>query len=203
LRRRDAGDQQLGLEPDDASPSHWLSRLEQTFGTDETAFAEHLLNQLVEAIHIIDKDPAVTERTVNAALAAVHGIGPRDEAEAMLVAQMVATHGLAMSLTKVASTSTFPPQIEAALNNAIKLMRTYTAQMEALVRYRRRGEQTVRVEHVHVHPGGQAVVGIQCPDGRSRKGFTACGSTPRACRCIRVCVAEPALGAAGHASRRR
>jgi hypothetical protein len=32
--------------------------------------------------------------------------------------------------------------------------------MEALIRYRRRGEQTVRVEHVHVHPGGQAVVGI-------------------------------------------
>jgi hypothetical protein len=99
-------------------------------------------------------------RTVNAALAAVHGIAPRDEAEAMLVAQMVATHGLAMSLTKAASTSTFPPQIEAALNSAIKLMRTYTAQMEALVRYRRRGEQAVRVEHVHVHPGGQALVGV-------------------------------------------
>jgi hypothetical protein len=93
-----------------------LSRLEQTFGSDETAFAEHLLNQLVEAIHIIDKDPAVTERTVNAALAAIHGIAPRDETEAMLATQMVATHGLAVSLMKVASTSTFPPQIEAALN---------------------------------------------------------------------------------------
>ena len=34
---------------------------------------------------------------------------------------------------------------------AIKLLRTYTAQLEALAKLRRGGEQTVRVEHVHVH----------------------------------------------------
>jgi hypothetical protein len=64
LRRRVTTDLQLGLEPDDPDPGQWVTRLEQTFGTGETAFAEHLLNQLVDAIHIIDKDPAVTERTV-------------------------------------------------------------------------------------------------------------------------------------------
>ena len=42
---------------------------------------------------------------------------------------------------------------------AVKLLRTYTAQAEALAKLRRGGEQTVRVEHVHVHAGGQAVVG--------------------------------------------
>ena len=35
----------------------------------------------------------------------------------------------------------------------------YTAQTEALAKLRRGGEQVVRVEHVHVHPGGQAIVG--------------------------------------------
>ena len=32
-------------------------------------------------------------------------------------------------------------------------------QIEALAKLKRGGEQTVRVEHVHVYPGGQAIVG--------------------------------------------
>jgi hypothetical protein len=35
----------------------------------------------------------------------------------------------------------------------------YAAQMEALKRYRSGGEQKMTVEHVHVHPGAQAIVG--------------------------------------------
>jgi hypothetical protein len=42
---------------------------------------------------------------------------------------------------------------------ATKMMRTYTTQVEALAKLRRGGNQTVRVEHVHVHAGGQAIVG--------------------------------------------
>jgi hypothetical protein len=38
-------------------------------------------------------------------------------------------------------------------------MRTFTMQVEALARKRRKGEQNVTVKHVHVHAGGQAVVG--------------------------------------------
>jgi hypothetical protein len=40
-----------------------------------------------------------------------------------------------------------------------KLARTFTAQMEALKRYRTGGEQKVTVQHVTVNEGGQAVVG--------------------------------------------
>jgi hypothetical protein len=40
---------------------------------------------------------------------------------------------------------------------AVKLMRTCTAQVQALAKLQRGGEQTVRV--VHVHSGGRAVVG--------------------------------------------
>ena len=47
----------------------------------------------------------------------------------------------------------------------MKLLRTYTAQVEALAKLRRGGEQTVRVEHVHVYPGGQAIVGSVTPRG--------------------------------------
>ena len=44
-------------------------------------------------------------------------------------------------------------------NLAVKLLRTYTMQIEALQRHRGKGEQKMTVEHVHVHAGGQAIVG--------------------------------------------
>jgi len=44
-------------------------------------------------------------------------------------------------------------------NLTTKFMRTYTMQVEALVRKRRKGEQKISVKHVHVYAGGQAVVG--------------------------------------------
>jgi Enolase, N-terminal domain len=52
---------------------------------------------------------------------------------------------------------------ERALN---KLARTFAAQVEALKRYRSGGEQTVRVEHVTVNEGGQAIVGTVTHGGR-------------------------------------
>ena len=40
-----------------------------------------------------------------------------------------------------------------------KLARTFTRQVEALKKYRSTGEQTIRVQHVNVSDGGQAIVG--------------------------------------------
>jgi hypothetical protein len=38
-------------------------------------------------------------------------------------------------------------------------------------RYRRGNKQTVEVRHVHIHPGGQGVVGIINSTRRSRRGW--------------------------------
>ena len=46
---------------------------------------------------------------------------------------------------------------EATGNMAVKLLRTFALQAEALAKLQRKGEQIVKV--VHVHPGGQAIVG--------------------------------------------
>ena len=45
------------------------------------------------------------------------------------------------------------------LNQANKLSRTYANLVEALNRHRGKGQQKISVEHVHVHAGGQAIVG--------------------------------------------
>ena len=48
----------------------------------------------------------------------------------------------------------------AAMASAVaRLLRAYATQVEALRRLRNGNSQTVRVEHVHVNEGGQAVIG--------------------------------------------
>jgi hypothetical protein len=52
------------------------------------------------------------------------------------------------------------------LNQANKLSRTWATLLDALNKHRGKGQQKVTVEHVHVHAGGQAVVGtIERPGG--------------------------------------
>ena len=52
------------------------------------------------------------------------------------------------------------------MGSGLKLARTYATLIEALNRHRGKGQQKVTVEHVHVHAGGQAVVGmVETPGG--------------------------------------
>jgi hypothetical protein len=52
------------------------------------------------------------------------------------------------------------------LAQANKLSLTFATLLDALNRHRGKGQQKVTVEHVHVHSGGQAVVGmVEMPGG--------------------------------------
>jgi hypothetical protein len=100
----------------------------------------------------------LSDAVVNGALAAIHGIALRDETEAMLATQMVAAHHAAMEFMRQAVSTDYRLTLQNAGNLAVKLLRTYTTQMEALSRYRgKTSEQKVTVEHVH--RGGQAIAG--------------------------------------------
>jgi hypothetical protein len=49
----------------------------------------------------------------------------------------------------------------ANLLRATRLMRLFSEQLEAMAKLKgKAGQQKVTVEHVHVHSGGQAVVGV-------------------------------------------
>jgi hypothetical protein len=78
----------------------------------------------------------------------------------MLASQLIAAHNAAMECYRRAmlSEQTLEGRRE-NLNQANKLFRTYTLLLEALNRHRGKGQQKVTVEHVHVHEGGQAIVG--------------------------------------------
>ena len=106
-----------------------------------------------------------SEQDINGALAAVHGIQANDEIEAMLAVQMVATHFAATRALRRLKGSDMVSQQDSNGNLAVKLLRTFAAQTEALQRYRGKGHQKVTVEHVHVHTGGQAIVGSVSQSG--------------------------------------
>jgi hypothetical protein len=105
------------------------------------------------------KEALPAAATINGALAALHGIQPRDEAEAMLAVQMVATHAAALELLGRALRGEYRATLQDSGNLAVKLLRTYAAQLEALQRYRGGGQQRIVVERVTVNRGGQAIVG--------------------------------------------
>ena len=93
-------------------------------------------------------------------LEAMVGISPQDESEGMLAAQMVACHNAAMECFRRAMIKEQPlAGRQQNLSFANKLTRTYALAMEALDKHRGKGQQKVTVEHVHVHQGGQAIVG--------------------------------------------
>jgi hypothetical protein len=118
-----------------------------------------LANQVVQALWV-SSDPETRNRQFSATVAALVGIGPKDEIEGMLAAQMIAAYNAAMECHRRAmiGEQTFEGRKE-NLTQANKLSRTYTTLLEALNRHRGKGQQKVTVEHVHVHSGGQAIVG--------------------------------------------
>ena len=104
---------------------------------------------------------------MNAGVAAVAAIEPQDEVETMLAIQMFGTHSLAADMLVKAKQARTTEEVERYGTLATKMLRTYTAQIEALSRLRRGGEQKVTVEHVHVYGGGQAIVGnVNRPDAQ-------------------------------------
>jgi hypothetical protein len=146
----------------------FVTQLYDCFGTGSAAFAEHAIARLAAIIRGKGSAPS-TQTELNAALAAVDGIRPTNEIEAMLAVQMVATHETAMEMLSRAKQAESTQRLHEYGSLAVKLLRTYTTQVEALARLRRGGEQRVIVQHVHINEGGQAIVGAVNHPGGSEK----------------------------------
>jgi hypothetical protein len=79
--------------------------------------------------------------------------------EAALAVQMACTRTAAMAVLAKLDVAFATEQRVAAFGSAAaRLMRAYATQVEVLRRPRNGGQQYVRVEHVHVNDGGQAIV---------------------------------------------
>jgi hypothetical protein len=158
LLRRDGYQEQTCPPASELDTKDWQARLNTALGTVSPDFVRSSLLQIQSAA----RSPygTVSELAINAALAMVEAAAPRDEIEAALAIQMACTHAAAMSiLAKMDSGFGTERRIAAFGSTAARLMKVFTMQVEVLRRLRHGGHQFVRVEHVHVNDGGQAVIG--------------------------------------------
>jgi hypothetical protein len=168
----DRGTAGIVVYPDHSNDEGHMYRLADAFGTRSRQFVYSMLNGLGKATenHPLDCDfgpGSPNQLKFNAALAIIDGARPQDEIEAMLAAHMAVTNIVLLELVARTRGSIAGHRYEGdgikrldVLGNLTnKFMRTYTMQVEALARKRRKGEQNIRVEHVHVYAGGQAIVG--------------------------------------------
>lgn len=90
---------------------------------------------------------------------AIQSMRPHDEFEAQLISQLLVLHEHSMEYLGRAMRAERVDFANVYVNAASKLLARHHETLESLLKYRRKGEQRVHVEHVHVHDGGQAIVG--------------------------------------------
>ena len=144
--------------PPDGQAREWWQRLRKAFGTASSAFVQASLYQLIAAARL--PGGGISEIAVNASLAFIESAKPKDEVESALLVQMACTHTAAMSvLGTFAGFHSHHHDVPLKASAAARLLRAYATQVETLRRLRNGGSQVVRVEHVHVNEGGQALIG--------------------------------------------
>lgn len=150
---------ELGSLPISAAAEQELSA---ATGVSSDSATRLFLEQVLSACLELHGDRG---ETTEAVLDLLTELQPNTALEGMLVTQMVACHVQAMAQMKKAVRSNAAAAVEQHLKLAQKLQRLFLSQIESLERLRGRRNQHVRVEHVHVHQGGQAIVGQVAPSG--------------------------------------
>jgi hypothetical protein len=151
----------LNFRPEHDDLEGYTARLCDAFGSVSHDFIATQLMALEWTSRRRGAKPDVANGVMelNSAIQIVEAVRPEDELEAALAVQMAGNHSLTMELLGRAKATESIGHIQAYGNLAVKLQRTFTAQIEALARHRGKGQQTVRVEHVTVEAGAQAIVG--------------------------------------------
>jgi hypothetical protein len=136
----------------------WREQLRAALGTVSDAFVDMALHHLERAARMPGAGPS--NMSINGALAIIAAFAPRNEAEAALALQAACTHMVALvMMARIGGGHGSERRLPALASAAAKLMRAHCLQVETYRRLRGGGDQHIRVEHVHVHDGGRAIVG--------------------------------------------
>ncbi|MGH6987325.1 MAG: hypothetical protein ACRED9_10875 [Caulobacteraceae bacterium] len=131
--------------------------LSDALGTTSDDFRDVQLGMLDYASRERGEARGKSAAALNASLALVEAIAPQNELEAALAVQMSGVHNLTGELLGRAKQTDRTDYIALYGGLAVKLARTFTAQVEALAKLRGGGKQQVEVRHVYVN--GNAVIG--------------------------------------------
>jgi hypothetical protein len=170
-----------GFSIDHPDPEIGEQLMADALGVTDREAMHGIVRQLVRA-SVNGESP--DEVTLSFMLSMVRSIRPRDPLEAMLVAQMVSVHVMAMRCAHHLAGSDDLAQHDSAARALGRLARTFPAQMEALNRYRSRGEPAITVQNVKVEDGGKAIVGNVTQHARvivsEKKAVSAARKVPKA-----------------------
>ena len=103
-------------------------------------------------------------------------MAPRNAIEGMLAVQIIGVHNAAVEFMRRSQLPNQPLEaVDSNINRAVRLMRLFPDQLGAMAKLKgTAGQQKMTVEHVHVHAGGQAIVG---PVARGKGTQEEAGST--------------------------
>ena len=138
--------------------SNWCN-IEEHFGIkDDDTFKKMMtsLSMFCEA----DLGSSSLDTNVNSCLEVLSNLRPKDLLEKELIIQIIMTHQLFEKCSTIANLKgQNPDRVDSHIKNMTKLSRLFLDQIKALTRYRNDGQQRVKVEHVHMSEGSQAVFG--------------------------------------------
>ena len=154
----------LTLADGTAVNSESMERFETAFkqatGTDDTDFATAILWHVSRGL-----PDSTFEQRFTCMASLLPTIRPQDETEALLAGQFIALQASAMECLRKGHFQDGVDHIERYINLATKLFNAATQTMQALTKYRAKGQQTVQV--IHVHNEGKAIVAqnLSCGGG--------------------------------------
>jgi hypothetical protein len=173
-----------GFAIDHPDPDLGEQLMANALGVADREAMDGILRQLVRASV---SGGSHDEVNLSFMISMVKSLKPRDSVEAMLVAQMVSVHVMAMRCAHHLANAEDIARHDSAARALSRLTRTFPAQIEALNRYRSQGEPAITVQNVSVGDGGNAIVGNvtqhanlivsdQNPASAARKAPKASGS---------------------------
>lgn len=169
-----------GFSIDHPDPELGEQLMADALGVADRDAMHGILRQLVKASVSGESSDEVN---LSFMISMVKSLKPRDSVEAMLVAQMVSVHVMAMRCAHHLATADDLAQHDSAARALGRLARTFPAQIDALNRYRSQGEPAITVQNVSVGDGGKAIVGNVTQHASvivSDKGPAAATKTPKA-----------------------
>src|SRR5262245_38409431 len=170
-----------GFSIDHPDPALGEQLMADALGVADRDAMDGILRQLVRASV---SGGSADEVNLSFMISMVQSIRPRDSVEAMLVAQMVSVHVMAMRCAHHLANADDLAQHDSAARALGRLARTVPAQIEALNRYRSHGEPAITVQNVSVGDGGKAMVGNVTQHARvivsDKKAASAARNAPKA-----------------------
>jgi hypothetical protein len=147
-----------GTAVNSESTERFITAFKQATGTDDADFATAILWHLSKGL-----PDSTFEQRFTCMASLLPTIRPQDETEALLAGQFIALQASAMECLRQGHFQDGFYHTERYINLATKLFNAATQTMQALTKYRAKGQQTVQV--IHVHNEGQAIVAQNLSSG--------------------------------------